>query len=188
MGPAGRRDVYRQLRRHWPVRLLRFLLHDLLAGGLEGVGDAALSRVVGLDEPRRLPAIPDVSVRCRRHLQTDLAGRCRDIAVRADVFYRSVGGHADPRHVDVAVRWPHLLGKVARGPVCRRALCRAPLQHAACAVAAIAHERLPDTKRAVQIGPVGLGYGIIVPICTSKALYLFALSTALLLLAVNAID
>ena len=45
----------------------------------------------------------------------DLAGRCRDIAVRADVFYRSVGGYADPRHVDVAVRWPHLLGKVTSG-------------------------------------------------------------------------
>lgn len=135
-------------------------MYSLLACGLEGVGDAVLSRVVGLDEPRRLPAIPDVSVRCRRHLQTDLAGRCRYIAVRADVFYRSVGGHADSRHVDVAVRWPYLLWKVARGPVCRRALCRVPLQYAARAVAAIAHERIPATKRAVQIGPFTLGYGI----------------------------
>ena len=133
------------------------------------VGDVALIRVVCLDEPRRLPAIPDVSVRCRRHLQADLAGRCRDIAVRADVFYRSVGGHADTRHVDVAVRWPHLLGKVARGPVCRRALCRAPLQHAACSVAAIAHERIPATKRSVQIGPFGPGYGI--PYISTAAVY-----------------
>lgn len=32
------------------------------------------------------------------------------------------------------------------------------------------------------------GYGIIVLICTNKALYLFALSTALLLFAVNVMD
>lgn len=136
-------------------------MHSLLAGGLEGVGDAALSRAVGLDEPRRLPAIPDVSVRCRRHLQADLAGRYRDIAVRADVFYRSVGRRADTWHVDVTIPWPHLLGQTAGGPVCRRALRRAPLQHASRAVAAVAHERLPATKRAVQIGPFTLGYGIL---------------------------
>ena len=161
MGQADRRDVRRQLRRLRPVRLLRLLLHGLLAGGLEGVGDAALIRVVGLDEPRRFPVVPDIPVRCRRHLQADLAGRCRDIAVRAHVLDRSVGGHADPRHVDVAVRWPHMLGKVARGPVCRRALRRAPLQHAARAVAAVAHERLPGAGLAVQIGPFALGYGML---------------------------
>lgn len=136
-------------------------MYSLLAYGLEGVGDAVLSRVVGLDEPRRLPAIPDVSVRCRRHLQTDLAGRCRYIAVRADVFYKTVWRHAYPRHVDVAVRWPHLLGKVSRGPVCRRALRRAPLQYAACAVAAIAHERTSYPWLAVQVGPFALGYGML---------------------------
>lgn len=121
---------------------------------------AELGRATILDEPRRLTAVPDIPVRCRRHLQTDLAGRCRDIAVRADVFYRSVGGYADPRHVDVAVRWPHLLGKVARGPVCRSALRRTPLQYTACAVAAIAHERTSCPGLAVQVGPFAPGYGI----------------------------
>lgn len=48
----------------------------------------------------------------------------------------------------------------------------------------------PDADTSDAVGwsrDDGLGYGIIVLICTNKALYLFALSTALLLLAVNVI-
>lgn len=120
-----------------------------------------LGCAAGLDDPRRFPAIPDIPVRCRRHLQADLAGLSRDIAVHAHILDQSGGGHADTRHVDVAVPWPHMLGQVARSPVCRRALRRAPLQHAVCADAAVAHERLPVTRRAVQIGPFALGYGML---------------------------